>query len=143
LDKFSPEYESIPVDQLKEKGAYIKILEISPAAGTPLTAGSEVQFIILVEYYLPGKVPLAEIGINYLIRAYPDKGDDLFLPTRIAAQEGKHTVQIAGIVKTPDPAALNGEPFEVGVYMESLDIVKRQNYTIDETSVIYPLSPAK
>ncbi|HWQ43922.1 MAG TPA: hypothetical protein VN456_18095 [Desulfosporosinus sp.] len=143
LNKLAPEYKPIPVDQLKDNGAYIKILEINPATGTPLTAGSEVQFIILVEYYLPGKVPLAEIGINYMIGSKPNKGDDLFLPTRLAAQEGKHTVQLAGLVKPPDPLALNGKPFEVGVYMEALDIVQRKNFTVDTNSIIYPLSPAK
>ena len=121
----------------------IKILEINPAIDTSITVGEEIQFIILAEYYLPGKAPLAEIGINYMIGSTPEKGDRLFLPTRLAAQEGKHTVQMAGVVVPPDPSALNGKPFEVGVYMEALDIVQRRYYTVDMDSLVYPLSPAK
>lgn len=135
--------EYISPDQLQEKGAYIKILEINPPPSTELISNKEYQFVVLVEYYLPGKVPLAEIDLHYTIGYSPDKGEASYLPSRLAAQEGKHTIQLAGVVKTPDILALNGNPFQVGAHIEALDIVQRKNYTVVWASETYPLLTAE
>jgi len=112
-----PTADILSVEELKAKGAYIQIDEITPSPDTwVFKTGVETSVTVMAKYNLPGNATSPAIGLKYL------SGNKRWNVMYTAPVEvGVHSIRLSGVVEAPDPTTLDGEPFQLAVSLDILD----------------------
>ena len=104
-------------DQPRIQDATIKITQIAPSVEDGIDAVNvETPVLVTVEYYLPeGYVP-ATIELAFT-SSFAGESYEWRAIDKIRAEWGTHLVELSGVIQPPSKALLNGQPFQIGVFL--------------------------